>query len=61
MIRVVVQEPAGEAESPEEINGAKVDVDELLLWLLLFEEDDEEVEEAVDPDELTLLLWLLTP
>jgi len=56
MIRVVVQEPAGEAESPEEINGAKVDVDELLLWLLLFEEDDEEVEEAVDPDELTLLL-----
>lgn len=69
MIRVVVQElEAGEAEDPMSpgIKGARVDVeDELLLWLFEDEEEDE-VDEAVDPDELLLLpglfiWWLLFP
>ena len=67
MIRVVVQELEAEVEedpmSPG-IRGARVDVeDELLLWLFEDEEEDE-VDEAVDPDELLLpglFIWLLFP
>lgn len=59
MMRVVVQEfEEGEDPKSPEIRGARVDVDdEVLLWLLLDEEDEEAVEDAVDPEEEFAGLW----
>jgi 16S rRNA C967 or C1407 C5-methylase (RsmB/RsmF family) len=64
MIRVVVQEELLELEEEPEsvwIRGARVDVDDELL---LEEDEEEDVDDTVDPEELfkgLTILLLLTP